>query len=36
MEFEPLDKNKKYKIGTSDLGNYEIRNDLKFRIDITK
>ncbi|CAM2737364.1 DUF4179 domain-containing protein [Clostridium sporogenes] len=36
MEFEPLDKNKKYKIGTSDLGNYEIRNDLKFRIDLTK
>ncbi|MGO5065000.1 MULTISPECIES: DUF4179 domain-containing protein [unclassified Clostridium] len=36
MEFEPLDKNKKYKIGTNDLGNYEIRNDLKFRIDLTK
>lgn len=36
MEFEPLDKNKKYKIETNDLGEYEIRNDLKFRIDITK
>ncbi|HGG0415847.1 TPA: DUF4179 domain-containing protein [Clostridium sporogenes] len=36
MEFDPLDKNKKYKIGTNDLGHYEIRNDLKFRIDLTK
>ncbi|EJO5349044.1 DUF4179 domain-containing protein [Clostridium botulinum] len=36
MELKPLDKNKKYKIGTNDLGNYEIRNDLKFRIDLTK
>ncbi|MDU1320173.1 MAG: DUF4179 domain-containing protein [Clostridium botulinum] len=36
MEFEPLDKNKKYKIGTNDLGHYEIRNDLKFRIDLNK
>ncbi|GAE02177.1 ecf-type sigma factor negative effector [Clostridium botulinum B str. Osaka05] len=36
MEFEPLDKNKKYRIGTNDLGEYEIRNDLKFRIDLTK
>ncbi|KEI89532.1 hypothetical protein CF095_14865 [Clostridium botulinum] len=36
MEFEPLDKNKKYKIGTNDLGYYEIRNDLKFRINLTK
>ncbi|QDY21007.1 hypothetical protein CGQ39_08540 [Clostridium botulinum] len=36
MEFEPLDKNKKYKIGTNDLGNYDIRNDLKFRINLTK
>lgn len=36
MEFEPLDKNKKYKIGTNDLSNYEIRNDLKFRIDLNK
>lgn len=36
MEFEPLDKNKKYKIGTNDLGFYEIRNDLKFRIELTK
>ena len=36
MEFEPLDNSKKYKIGTSNLGLYEIRNDLKFRIDLTK
>ncbi|WP_434292089.1 DUF4179 domain-containing protein [Clostridium botulinum] len=36
MEFDPLDKNKKYKIGTNDLGHYEIRNDLKFRVNITK
>ncbi|WP_434291033.1 DUF4179 domain-containing protein [Clostridium botulinum] len=36
MEFDPLDKNKKYKIGTNDLGHYEIRNDLKFRINLTK
>ncbi|NFM18345.1 DUF4179 domain-containing protein [Clostridium sporogenes] len=36
MEFQPLDKNIKYKIGTNDLGYYEIRNDLKFRIDLTK
>ncbi|HBJ2609019.1 hypothetical protein CJF15_07465 [Clostridium botulinum] len=36
MEFDPLDKNKKYKIGTSDLDLYEIRNDLKFRIDLNK
>ncbi|EPY2280574.1 DUF4179 domain-containing protein [Clostridium sporogenes] len=36
MEFHPLDKNRKYKIGTNDLGYYEIRNDLKFRIDLTK
>ncbi|WP_251861706.1 DUF4179 domain-containing protein [Clostridium sp. Marseille-Q2269] len=36
MEFQPLDKNKKYKIGTNDLGYYEIRNNLKFRIDLTK
>lgn len=34
MEFASLDKNKKYKIGTSDLGATEIRNDLKFRIDL--
>ncbi len=36
MEFDSLDKNKKYRIGTSNLVNYEIRNDLKFRIDLTK
>ncbi|MHB9937662.1 hypothetical protein CF098_06485 [Clostridium sporogenes] len=36
MEFDPLDKNKKYKIGTNDLGHYEIRNDLKFRVNLTK
>lgn len=36
MEFEPLDKNKKYRIGTNGLGEYEIRNDLKFRINLTK
>ncbi|EHN15974.1 DUF4179 domain-containing protein [Clostridium sporogenes] len=36
MEFQPLDKNIEYKIGTNDLGYYEIRNDLKFRIDLTK
>ncbi|KOR26721.1 DUF4179 domain-containing protein [Clostridium sporogenes] len=36
MEFEALDKSKKYKIETNDLGYYEIRNDLKFRIDLTK
>lgn len=36
MEFEPLDKNTKYKIGTNDLGYYEIRNDLKLRIELNK
>lgn len=35
MEFEPLDKNKKYKIGTNDLGDWEIRTDLKFKIDLS-
>lgn len=37
IEFEPLDKdkNKKYKIGTNDLGGLEIRNDLKFTIDLS-
>ncbi len=36
MEFDPLDENKKYKIGTNNLGHYDIRNDLKFRINLTK
>lgn len=36
MEFQPLDKNKKYRIGTNDLGYYEIRNDLKFKINLNK
>ncbi|MCR1975721.1 DUF4179 domain-containing protein [Clostridium sporogenes] len=35
MEFEPLDRNRKYRIGTNDLGFYEIRHDLKFRINLT-
>lgn len=35
MEFQPLNKNKKYKIGTNNLSGYEIRNDLKFKINIT-
>lgn len=35
MEFEPLDKNVKYKIGTNDLGGYEIRDDLKFKINLS-
>ncbi|EKN40322.1 hypothetical protein CFSAN001627_20308, partial [Clostridium botulinum CFSAN001627] len=26
----------KYKIGTNNLGHYDIRNDLKFRINLTK
>ncbi len=36
MEFEPLDKNKKYKIGTNINDDIEIRNDLKFRIELNK
>lgn len=35
MEFEPLDKNIKYKVSTADLGDCEVRNDLKFRIDLS-
>jgi hypothetical protein len=36
MEFQPLNKNTKYKIGTNDLGCYEIQNNLKFKINLTK
>jgi len=36
MEFEPLDKNRKYKIGTNPGEDIEIRNDLKFKIDLSK
>ncbi|MBV4417223.1 DUF4179 domain-containing protein [Clostridium tyrobutyricum] len=36
MEFAPLNKDMKYKIGTNDLGYYEIRDDLKFKINLTK
>jgi hypothetical protein len=35
MEFESLDKNKKYKIGTNAFSGYEIRDDLKFKIDLS-
>lgn len=35
-EFEPLDKNKKYKIMTEVLdGDFEIRDDLKVRVDLS-
>lgn len=36
MEFKALDKNKKYKICAYDLSNIEIREDLKFKIDLKK
>ncbi|WP_368076420.1 hypothetical protein [Clostridium tyrobutyricum] len=36
MEFALLNKDMKYKIGTNDLGYYEIRDDLKFKINLTK
>ena len=36
MEFPPLNKNIKYKIGTNDLGCYEIQNNLKLKINLTK
>ncbi|MDD3223887.1 MAG: DUF4179 domain-containing protein [Clostridium sp.] len=36
MEFQPLNKNIKYKIGTNDLGYYDIYNNLKFNINLTK
>lgn len=35
-EFKALDKNKKYKIVTNDLSDIEIREDLKFKIDLKK
>lgn len=34
MEFEALDANKKYHIGTNDFDNFELREDLKFKIDL--
>ncbi|MHC6179106.1 flavodoxin family protein [Clostridium sp. JNZ X4-2] len=34
LEFVPLSKDKKYKIGTNDLGLYDVRNDLKFKIQL--
>lgn len=34
MEFEPLSKNKKYKIGTNTNDDMKIRNDLKFKIEL--
>lgn len=36
MEFEPLSKNIKYKIGTNANDDMEIRNDLKFKIELNK
>lgn len=36
MEFKALDKNKKYKIGTSNCSDIEVREDLKFKIDLKK
>lgn len=36
MEFKALDKNRKYKIVTNDLSDIEIREDLKFKIDLKK
>ncbi|NMM62200.1 DUF4179 domain-containing protein [Clostridium sp. P21] len=36
MEFKPLDKNMKYRIGTNINDDIEIRNDLKFKIDLNK
>lgn len=35
-EFKALDPNKKYTIFTNDFSNVEIRDDLKFRIDLNK
>lgn len=35
MELEPLDKNKKYIIGTANFDGYDIREDLKFKIDLS-
>ncbi|AKA71481.1 DUF4179 domain-containing protein [Clostridium scatologenes] len=34
MEFKPLDKNMKYRIGTNINDDIEIRNDLKFKIEL--
>lgn len=34
LEFDPMSKNKKYKIGTNDLSSYDVRNDLKFKIQL--
>ena len=34
--FKKLDPNKKYSIGTEDLSNYELREDLKFNIELNK
>lgn len=36
MEFKALDKNKKYKICAYDLSDIEVREDLKFKIDLKK
>lgn len=33
-EFEPLDKNKKYKITAKSFEDYDIREDLKFKIPL--
>ncbi len=35
VEFEPLDKNKKYIIGTRNFDDFDIREDLKFKIDLS-
>ncbi|WML36206.1 DUF5643 domain-containing protein [Clostridium sp. OS1-26] len=35
VEFEPLDKNKKYIIGTRNFDDFDIRKDLKFKIDLS-
>lgn len=35
VEFEPLDKNKKYIIGTRNFDDFDIREDLKFKINLS-
>ncbi|WP_238881239.1 DUF4179 domain-containing protein [Clostridium sp. YIM B02551] len=36
IEYKAFDKNKNYTIYTSDLSNYEFRDDLKFNIELNK
>lgn len=36
MEFPALDPNRRYSIYTNTFDNFEIRDDLKFRIELNK